>query len=106
MTIYRMNKKAELITRTPARETGEFAISKIIKQGTIHAPVLCSAETAQVNNGKEMVEYHYGPVKIRILVFMDDVMGAGTIERMSSYRYLGLLVNEEGDLEEHMKGKT
>ena len=156
MTIYCMNKKAEVIVRTPAGETGEFAISKIVEQGMIHGPVLCSAETAQVNNGKEIVEYDYGPVKIGIPVFMDDVMGAGshehvsrtirncremeikrkftyglkkskymtiktgpevdkaitdkveagTIERTSSYRYLGILVNEEGDLEEHMKEKA
>ena len=29
-----------------------------------------------------------------------DKVEAGTIERTSSYRYLGILVNEEGDLEE------
>ena len=53
MTIYRMNKKAEVIVRTLAGETEEFAISKIVKQGTIPGPVLCSSETAQVNNGKK-----------------------------------------------------
>ena len=35
-----------------------------------------------------------------------DKVEAGTIERTSSYRYLGILVNEEGDPEEHMKEKA
>ena len=78
-----MNKKAEVIFRTPAGETEEVAISKIVKQGTIHEPVLCSAETAQVKNEKEIVECDYGPVKIGIPVFMDNVIGAGRHEHLS-----------------------
>ena len=35
-----------------------------------------------------------------------DKVEAGTIERTSRYRYLGILVNEEGDLEEHKKEKA
>ena len=125
----------------------------IVKQGTTHGPIICCAETSQVNNSEEPVKYQYEQVEVGVPVFMDDIMWqaitttsirrseavgiwkkqkkftyglkktkymivktghvnnqeiteevkVGKIERTMTQKYLGIIVNEKGDLEDHIK---
>ena len=156
MMLFRLNHIANMTVKTPVGDTEDFTIMNIVKQGTTHGPIICCAETSQVNNSAEPVKYQYEQVEVSVPVFMDDIMAAGNhnhvnkairscknmeetkkftycfkktkymivetghvnnqeiteevkagkIERTMTQKYLGIIVNEKGDLEDHIKEKT
>ena len=68
---------ANITVKTPVGDTEEFTIINIVKQGTTHDPIICCAETSQVNNSEEPVKYQYEQVEVGVPVFMDNIMAAG-----------------------------
>ena len=156
MMLFRLNHMGNITVKTPVGDTEDFTIINIVKQGTTHGPIICCAETSQVNNSEEPVKYQYEQVEVGVPVFMDDIMAAGNhdhvnkavkscrimeetkkftyglektkymivktghvnnqeitqevkagkIERTTTQKYLGIIVNEKGDLEGHIKEKT
>ena len=54
-------------------------------QGTIHGPPLCGVSTKRINDVGEKAVTYYGPyIEIGVLVFVDDIISAGsndTVER-------------------------
>ena len=153
--MYQLNKETEITVDTPLGKTEKFKVGEIVKQGTVLGPDLCCIETDQINNIGESQERHVGKQIVGILVFMDDVMSAGTaeeirkairnfaemeklkkftfglkktkfmimktgkgkdeiiMERVKSgvvgqtdeYKYVGVLLSEEGNLLKHLEDK-
>ena len=65
---------------TPSGTTEKVEIGEIAKQGTVLGPTLCCVETDQINKIGEDQERLLGTQKVAILIFVDDVMSAGTAE--------------------------
>ena len=57
MMLFRLNHITNIIVKTPVGDTEDFTIMNIVKQGTTHGPIICCAETSQVNNSEEPVKY-------------------------------------------------
>ena len=156
MMLFRLSHIANITVKTPMGDAEDFTIMNIVKQGTTHGPIICCAETSEVNDSEEPVRYQYEQVEVGVPVFMDDIMAAGNhnhinkvirscrnmeetkkftyglkktkymivktghvnnqeiteevkvgkIERTMTQKYLGIIVNEKGDLEDHIKEKT
>ena len=153
--MYQLNSEAEITIDTPLGKTEKQKVSNIVKQGTVLGPDLCCIETDQVNKIGEHQERYVGEQVVGILVFVDDVMSAGTAEevrkairnfaemerrkkftyglkktkymviktgkgyeeeinervkegtvgRTDEYKWLGLLLSEEGNLLKHIESK-
>ena len=83
MMLFRLNHIANKTIKTPVGDTEDFTIMNVVKQGTTHGPIICCAETSQVNNGEESVKYQYEQVDVGVPVFMDDIMSAGDHDDVS-----------------------
>ena len=78
--IYEMNKDTEISVVTPMGRTEKAQVGDIVKQGTVLGPTLCCVETDQINSIGESQMRPFGNQVLGILVFVDDVMSAGTAE--------------------------
>ena len=76
MMLSRLNHIANIPVKTPVGDTEDFTIMNIVKQGRTHGPIICCAETSQVNNSEESVKYQYEQVEVGVPVSMDDIMAA------------------------------
>ena len=45
--MYKMNKRACVTINTPNGSTNKFQVERIVKQGTVLGPALCSSSTAE-----------------------------------------------------------
>ena len=63
---------------TPSGSTEKICVGEIVKQGTILEPTLCCVSTDKINSTGECQLSSIGQHKVGILVFVDDVMSAGT----------------------------
>ena len=61
--LFRLNHIANITVKTPVGDTEDFTIMNIVKQGTTHGPIICCAETSQVNNSEEPVKYQMNRLK-------------------------------------------
>ena len=75
--IYLINENTDINVVTPCVATKN---QKNVKQGTVLAPTLCSVVTDQINKIGEDKERCIGDQIVGILVFVNDVMSAGTAE--------------------------
>ena len=153
--MYKLNEETEIIVDTPLGKTGKKKVGEIVKQGTVLGPDLCCIETDQINNIGENQNKSVGEQVVGILVFVDDVMSAGTaedirkairnfaemekikkftyglkktkymvmktgrekeesieervkegkVEKVDEYKYVGVMLSEEGDLLHHLDYK-
>ena len=78
--IFKMNSNTILEVETPLGATKKMAVGEIVKQGTVLGPTLCCIVTDQINNIAEHQERSLGNEYVAILVFVDDVMSAGSPE--------------------------
>ena len=78
--IYEMNKDTEITIVTPVGKTEKIKVGEIVKQGTVLGPTMCCVETDQINNIGEDQTRPLGSELVGILIFVDDVMSAGTAE--------------------------
>ena len=78
--IYSMNRDTKIEIVTPSGTTKKIDVGEIVKQGTVLGPTLCCIETDQINKVGEDQERMIGDEKVAILIFVDDVMSAGTVE--------------------------
>ena len=83
--IYEMNKKANIIIKTPVGNSKEITVNEIVRQGTIFGPKLCCIATQKINKGIEPITTVLTPeLAIGAPVYVDDILGVGgkeTIER-------------------------
>ena len=77
MMLFRLNHIANITVKTPVGDTEDFTIINMVKQGTTHGPIICCAETSQVNNSEEPVKYQYEQVEVGVPVSIDDIIAAG-----------------------------
>ena len=78
--LYKMSKTTEIAVDTAIGNTESIEITEVVKQGSIFGPTMCFATTAKVNeNTSEQVK-------------------AGNIQGTKKYKYLGITINEEGNL--------
>ena len=75
-----MNKDTEISVVTPMGKTEKVQVGEIVKQGTVLGPTLCGVETDQINFVGEDQMRPLGDQVVGILVFVDDVMSAGSAE--------------------------
>ena len=63
MMLFRLNHIANITVKTPVGDTEDFTIMNIVKQGTTHGPIICCAETSQVNNSEDPVSINLNRLK-------------------------------------------
>ena len=80
--MYRMNEDTGIVVETPLGNTERVKVGEIVKQGTVLGPQLCCVETDQINKIGENQEKLVGEEMVGILIFVDDVMSAGTAEEI------------------------
>ena len=80
--MYKLNEETEITVETPLGQTESTYIGETVKQGTVLGPEMCCVTIDQVNNIGENQEKAVGEVMVGILVFVDDVMSAGTAEEI------------------------
>ena len=78
--IYNMNKDTVIEIETPCGTTEKVKVGDIVKQGTVLGPTLCCVSIDQINNIGESQERSLGRGVIAIVVFVDDVMSAGSAD--------------------------
>ena len=59
-----------------------FEVEEIVKQGTIWGPEMCCIETDSINRIGENCMTAIGEILYGILGYVDDVMGAGSAEKI------------------------
>ena len=76
--IYRLNEDTNIVVETPFGKTDQANDGEVVKQGTVLGPQLCCVETDQINKIGESQDTMLGDQTVAILIFVDDVMKAGT----------------------------
>ena len=92
--IYNLNKKAEVVVKTPYGLTETFTTEPIVKQGTVLGSILCSGSTAEYCGRNEGVPV--GNMMLSSLLFVDDVLDMNDTElkRDEAHRQAVLFTNE------------
>ena len=78
--MYKMNENTVIEVETPFGTTEKITVGDVVKQGTVLGPTLCCVAIDQINQVGEHQERSIGKEFIAILVFVDDVMSAGSPE--------------------------
>ena len=76
--IYNMNRNTIIEIETPCGITKKVEVGDIVKQGTVLGPTLCCVSIDQINNIGENQERCLGREVMAIVVFVDDVISAGS----------------------------
>ena len=76
--LYKMNKEVNAVIATPAGETEEIQLKRVVKQGTVGGPVMTGVTTDNINTMKTGEPIMYGKVEIKHPTFVDDITGMGT----------------------------
>ena len=76
-----MNRRANIVIRTPFGNTESFTIDSLVKQGTSLGPIQVCAYC---------YSYQYGTVKIKTLEFVDDIADAnnGSPQALHSHKII------------------
>ena len=87
--IYELNKKANIVIKTPVGDTESIQVKEITKQGTLYGPVLCDVNTDKINKIGTKTISTIGPsTQSEALIYVDDIQHAGsnirTIEQTAS----------------------
>ena len=74
--IYLMNRRANIVIRTPFGNTRPFTANSLVKQGTSLGPILnnCSLDEVCAHSNS----YQHGTVAIKSLEFVDDIADANS----------------------------
>ena len=72
--IYMMNRRANIVIRTPFGNTESFTTDSLVKQGTSLGPILNSCSLKEVSAHCD--RYQYRTVEITTLEFVDDIADA------------------------------
>ena len=84
--LYELNRKAEIVIETPSGETSQIEVTDIVKQGTIFGPQLCCFNTVKVNEVTATPVTMISPeIAVSGLVYMDDIMAAGSKETIGTF---------------------
>eukprot|EP00112_Aurelia_sp_Birch-Aquarium-sp1_P025000 Seg811.13 transcript_id=Seg811.13/GoldUCD/mRNA.D3Y31 product="hypothetical protein" protein_id=Seg811.13/GoldUCD/D3Y31 len=80
-----MNQKSEVTVETPYGVTRPFHLEAAVKQGTIFGPLFCSVATDRINaiNGTSYTMIG-AEREIENLIFVDDIIGLGSREKLKS----------------------
>ena len=76
--MYKLNEHSTVQVKTPHGITKPFSTPRIVKQGTVLGPMLCSSSTAEVVEFKTTGGASIGKVNIGALVFVDDITDINT----------------------------
>ena len=83
-----MNRRANIVIRTPFGNTRAFTTNSLVKQGTSLGPILnnCSLDEVCAHSNR----YQYGTVEIESLEFVDDIADAnkGSSQAISSHKII------------------
>ena len=83
-----MNRRANIVIRTPFGNTSSFTTNSLVKQGTSLGPILNNCSLGEVcahsNN------YQYGTAEIKLLEFVDDIADAndGSSQALASHKII------------------
>ena len=69
-----INKKCNIIVKTPIGLTEEFTMENIVQQGSVCGGILCSASTGEVNSEIKLGGSQIGNCNIKCLVYVDDII--------------------------------
>ena len=70
--MYKMNKSASVTVNTPNGCTNQFCVERIVKQGTVLGPGLCSSSTAEFAD-ENVGGVAVGSLSIGSLLYVDDM---------------------------------
>ena len=93
--IYMMNRRANIVIRTPFGNTESFTIDSLVKQDTSLGPILnnCSLDEVCVHCDS----YQYGAVEIKTLEFVDDIADAnnGLPQALHSHKIITEIIERK-----------
>ena len=69
--IYLLNRKTDIIVRTPFGNTQSFEICNLVKQGTILGPIFNNCSLDDICS--EGHSHNMGTVEIKTMEFVDDI---------------------------------
>ena len=86
--IYLMNRRANIVIRTPFGNTRPFTANSLVKQGTSLGPILNNCSLDEVCAHSNI--YQYGTVEIKSLEFVDDIADAnnGSSQAIASHKII------------------
>ena len=70
--MYKMNKMASVCVNTPHGRTNQFQVERIVKQGTVLGPGMCSSSTAEFAD-ENVGGVAVGSLSIGSLLYVDDM---------------------------------
>ena len=70
----KLNDTSNICVKTPVGMTDKFIVKKVVKQGTVSGPRLCSTSTAECCDEHTTAGVTVGSLAIRSLAFVDDIM--------------------------------
>ena len=88
--IYRMNKNANVTINTPHGKTSQLTVERIVKQGTVLGPDLCSCSTAELAD-ENVGGVAVGSLSIGSLLYVDDMILLCTNDTEASEAHLKAL---------------
>ena len=72
-TMYNMNKKANISIKTPLGTSRPFTKERIVKQGTVSGPPMCSTSTAEFAAMNKVTGFPIGSTNINSMILVDDI---------------------------------
>ena len=83
-----MNRRANIVIRTPFGNTNPFTANSLVKQGTSLGPILnnCSLDEVCAHSNS----FQYGTVEIKSLEFVDDIADTnnGSSQAIASHKII------------------
>ena len=85
--IYKMNLTAKIRIKTPYGISKTIVCPRIVKQGTVLGPDLCSSSTAEVSDEKVGGGFSVGGMETKMLTYVDDTsdINCGINDTVSSH---------------------
>ena len=74
--LYEINKTTDIVVDTAIGNTS-IQITEAVRQNSIFGLTMCCATTANVNDGKEKVDYKNGKMEIEMSIFKANISVAG-----------------------------
>ena len=80
--LYTMYDNVNATVSTPAGESNEFHLEKIVKQGTVAGPMMVGVSTDKINRLDSQSHIVYYGMELKHPAFVDDVLGIGNLRQL------------------------
>ena len=91
-TLFNINKDAIIKVRTPMGLSEVVEKERIVKQGTVSGPPMCSTSTAEFADENDGVRgFPIGNTAVHTMILMDDIVNVNSSGNCLMYMEIGIL---------------